>query len=110
MPTLAGICGAELPDSLVLDGLDVTRILFGDRGADFDNVRTLCAVYGLNKNRRESFRSGNWKLHLTQPPQLYDLANDIGEQENLATAMPDRVHKMQEQLHRWKQEVDASRN
>ncbi|MBM4092500.1 MAG: sulfatase [Planctomycetes bacterium] len=108
LPTLARICGAELPDSLVLDGLDATQLLCGEKGADSHNERTLHAVYGLNKNRLESFRSGSWKLHLTQPPQLYDLANDIGEQENLATAMPDHVHKMQEQLRRWQQEFDAS--
>jgi len=108
LPTLARICGAELPDSLVLDGLDATQLLCGEKGADSCDERTLRAVYGLNTNRLESFRSGSWKLHLTQPPQLYDLANDIGEQENLATAMPDRVHKMQEQLRRWQQEVDAS--
>ena len=105
LPTLAGICGAELPDSLALDGLDVTQLLRGEKGADSYDERTLRAVYGLNKNRLESFRSGSWKLHLTQPPQLYDLANDIGEQENLAAAMPDRVHKMQEQLRRWQQEA-----
>jgi arylsulfatase A-like enzyme len=108
LPTLAGVCGAELPDSLVLDGLDFTQLLFGDESADSGNPRTLRAVYGLNKNRLESFRSGSWKLHLTQPPQLYDLANDIGEQENLAAAMPDRVHKMQEQLRRWQREFEAA--
>jgi arylsulfatase A-like enzyme len=97
-----------LPDSLVLDGQDATQLLCGDTSADSQNERTLHAIYGFGKNRLESFRSDSWKLHLTQPPQLYDLANDIGEQENLATAMPNRVHKMQEQLRRWQQEVNAS--
>jgi arylsulfatase len=94
LPTLAGICGAELPESLVLDGLDITRILCGDRGADPGNVRTLYSVYGLHANRLESLRSGSWKLHFTQPPQLYDLTADLGEKHDRASEQPEIVARL----------------
>ena len=38
---------------------------------------------------------------------LYNLKEDIGERNDLATAMPDRVARMRTRLHAWYQEVDA---
>ncbi|MEY3449540.1 MAG: hypothetical protein RL749_1161, partial [Verrucomicrobiota bacterium] len=39
-------------------------------------------------------RLGNWKYIPTQPAQLYDLGNDIGETKNLAASQPERVTEM----------------
>jgi arylsulfatase A-like enzyme len=37
---------------------------------------------------------GNWKYIPTQPAQLYDLAADLGETNNLAASMPEKVADM----------------
>jgi arylsulfatase A-like enzyme len=67
-----------------------------------------------------SLRNGQWKyiepgkgravhpetrteLGNAPEPQLYDLASDLGETRNLATAQPERVREMQEMLHRIRQ-------
>ncbi len=39
--------------------------------------------------------------------QLFDLENDVGEQNDLAAEMPDKVGQMHEVLLRWRREVDA---
>ena len=38
---------------------------------------------------------------------LYNLANDIGERDDLAAKMPDKVNAMRKRLHAWYREVDA---
>jgi arylsulfatase len=54
----------------------------------------LYAFYGLNRNRLEAFRAGTWKLHFTEPVQLYDLAADLGETRNVAAEQPEIVRKL----------------
>ena len=39
---------------------------------------------------------------------LYNLKEDIGERNDLATAMPDRVARMRTRLHAWYQELTRS--
>ncbi|MDB6026600.1 MAG: hypothetical protein JWM68_2823 [Verrucomicrobiales bacterium] len=39
--------------------------------------------------------------------ELYDLRKDIGEQKNLASAMPAKVTELRERLHKWRTEVGA---
>ena len=38
---------------------------------------------------------------------LYNLKEDIGEKNDLAAKMPDKVKAMREKLHAWYKEVDA---
>ena len=39
--------------------------------------------------------------------QLYNLKNDLGEKQDLASAEPERVQQMRQQLHDWYKETDA---
>ena len=39
--------------------------------------------------------------------ELYNLAEDLGERNNVARQHPDRVRVMRERLHAWYKEVDA---
>ena len=55
-------------------------------------------------------RSANYKLveffedgHV----ELYDLKEDVSEQNNLSEAMPWLVNELKEKLHRWQKEVNA---
>ncbi len=82
LPTIARLTGSPLPSER-LDGHDLSAVLLGKKDAHSPRD-TLYAFYGLNKNRRESIRSGHWKLHLAEPPQLYNLHVDIGEAHDLA--------------------------
>jgi arylsulfatase A-like enzyme len=39
--------------------------------------------------------------------ELYNIKTDIGETNNLASTMPDKVKQLREQLHAWQKKVGA---
>lgn len=56
-------------------------------------------------------RSGDWKLiyyHEDGRTELYDLANDIGEQSDLAADHPEKVAELQKRLNQWLTETGAT--
>ncbi len=92
LPTLAHLAGnPKLPAGL--DGYDIAPILLGE--VDAHPLRTsLYSLYGYRTNRREAFRDGRWKFHAATPPELYDLAADPGETNNVASAHPAVVERL----------------
>jgi hypothetical protein len=50
-----------------------------------------------------AMRDGNWKLIRINNviPALYNLASDIGEQNNVAIQYPERVQNMLNQMNNW---------
>ena len=57
-------------------------------------------------------RKGRWKLIETFDPEgveLYDLADDISEQSNLALRQPAKAAELQRELEAWRVAVDAER-
>lgn len=57
-----------------------------------------------------AIRSGNYKLleyYENGTVQLFDLAEDIGEQNDLSVEMPEVVAKLRRQFQNWREEVDA---
>jgi arylsulfatase len=114
LPTLANLIGADLPEKEI-DGLDVWPIISGEEGAK--NPHDAYWVY-YKQNELQAVMSGDWKLVLPHTYrtlggregtsdglpiryenvksglELYDLSKDIGETENLAEAMPEKVAEM----------------
>jgi hypothetical protein len=39
--------------------------------------------------------------------QLFNLKDDIGEQNDLSKAMPEKVNELRNKLHAWRSSVDA---
>lgn len=109
LPSFAKLSGATLPSNLVLDGRDVSAEWLGKgtpaATAPSSEPRTLYSLYGLNKRRLESFREGNWKLHLSDPPALYDLAGDPGETTNVATQHQDVVQRLKDKAEQVRAET-----
>ena len=94
LPTLAVLAGASLPPDRKLDGRDISGLLTGRPEAAARPERTHYSLYGLNQRRLESVRSGSWKLHLGPNPQLYDLATDPGEANDVAATHPEVVARL----------------
>ena len=99
--TFADILDAKLPDNAGEDSYSLLPLLQGDDKPKRETAVN-CSGQGI-----PSLRQGPWKLILapgsggwgkggdqSQPIQLYNLANDIGEHENLAAAQPERVTEM----------------
>ncbi|MEM7337142.1 MAG: sulfatase [Actinomycetota bacterium] len=76
-PTLAGLCGAQVPSDRMIDGRDITPVLFDDGPSPHE------AFFYYWMNDLEAVRAGRWKLHFSKRGKaraaLYDLEVDIGE-------------------------------
>jgi arylsulfatase A-like enzyme len=57
-----------------------------------------------------ALRKDNWKLiefYDYEKVELYNLANDLSETENLADSLPDLKNELLDQLHTWQTEIGA---
>lgn len=109
-PTIARLAGAELPKDRVIDGIDISPILRGEKGAKEHDE-----LYYYNGLSLEVIRDRKWKLHLPREPHtrvywaktpgyegmaqldtpvLYDLEEDVGERTDVSTQHPDVVRRM----------------
>ena len=88
LPTLANLCGAELPTDRTFDGRDITGLL-----TDTDGSSPHEAFFYYWMNDLEAVRVGRWKLHLakhgTERRALYDLDADPSETTDLLADHPD---------------------
>ena len=103
MATLAGIFEVRLPDDAGEDSFDLMPLLKGTK----ETVRShavSAAISGLPAVRIGQWKfipargSGGWGKggDQSQPLQLYDLSNDLGETRNLAAREPERVAQIQD--------------
>jgi len=100
LATFAEILDQEIPDNAGEDSFSLFGLLQGE-----DSPVRIHAVSCSGKGL-PGIRSGNWKLILgpgsggwakgseDEPIQLYNLAEDIGETQNLAAQQPERVTDM----------------
>lgn len=83
LPTIAHLAGANIPQDRIIDGLDISSLIFGEDGAHSPRE----AFFYYFRDNLEAVRSGQWKLHVRknekETKELYDLDNDIGETKNL---------------------------
>jgi arylsulfatase A-like enzyme len=105
--TILNLAGAKPPKDRPLDGKDLLPVLTGEKRGQ---KRTLFwRRVGPNwvKTHR-AVRDGDWKFidERNDKQQLYNLADDIGEKNNLADQQKSRVAKMKKLLDQWENQVD----
>ena len=101
-PTIMDLVGAEIPKGL--DGISVKNNLLTGEALP---QRDLFWGYA----GRKAVRQGDWKLILQKKdaePLLYNLKEDIGENDNVAGQHPERVGTMLEKLKAWTEDVYIS--
>jgi len=101
LPTIATLAeiGSERFKS---DGVDLGPLLF--EGQSLPD-RTLFWRAGS----QATVRSGNWKLYRKgNQVELYNLANDLGEQRDLARQKPDLVKRLSAAWAEWEADVNKS--
>ena len=95
-PTLAALAGASTAKCKPLDGLNVWDTIAEGKPSPRTEI-----VYNIEPFRA-ALRQGDWKLIwrtlLPSSVDLYNLAQDPSEQNNLAAANPEKVAAMQQRL------------
>ena len=90
-PTLVKLAGASPEQKLPLDGLDIWPVLTEGAKSPHDAL-ILCGT----KRGQAAIRMGDWKLLVGagDGDQLYNLADDLGEKNNLAAANPEKLKEL----------------
>lgn len=105
LPTLCRWAGVDLPTDLGLDGRDITEAVIGEQKLE---LKPLIFHYphvwgprGQGYQPHSAMRLGDTKLiyfYHAGRWEMYDLANDPGEQENLVVERPKKFREMAELL------------
>ena len=110
-PTMLEMAGLPLDRSQHADGVSLVPLLKRSGTLERDALYWHYPHYGNQGGFPASaVRMGRYKLIESfehERLQLFDLENDIGEQDDLADENPDKVREMYELLQRWRREVDA---
>ncbi|MGQ1786163.1 MULTISPECIES: sulfatase family protein [unclassified Saccharicrinis] len=124
LPTIAQIAGAEIPTDRVIDGLDISAILYG-KSSSLERP-----YFYYQHQELRAVRMGKWKLHLPHNPDsksivyrkwpihiapedrimfddyvLYDLDIDIAETTNVANEHPEVVAELSKLLDWAKKDI-----
>jgi arylsulfatase A len=99
--TFADVFGVKLPDNAGEDSFSLLPLLKGEDKPIRENAVS-ASIGGTPAVRSGSWKyipapgSGGWGSggDQSQPVQLYNLADDLGETKNLAAAMPEKVAEM----------------
>jgi len=104
LPTCVALAGGKVPAEPVIDGRDISPLLFGKTTESQREAHYYFAGYNL-----QAVRQGPWKLAIAtqketmgkdaggdalKNPRLYNLDTEISEQTNLADQHPDIVAKL----------------
>ena len=89
--TFAKLADAAIPTDRIIDGKDISALMFGDKSAPGPHD----AFYYYQGFQLAAVRSGKWKLVFGNPIALYDLESDIGETTSRAKEHPDVIKRLQ---------------
>ena len=127
LPTFAKLVGVEPAKNRVLDGRDITPLMFDLKSGPARDTQ----LYFTAQQTLAAIRQGDWKLFLTEPtnktgakkkaakktpaetdstgPVLYNLAADPSETKDVAAEHPEIVTKLQAEAARREAEIKEHR-
>jgi arylsulfatase A-like enzyme len=116
LPTAVSLAGGTVPDQPVIDGRDISPLLFGKSQTSPREAHYYWSQYQL-----QAVRQGPWKLALvpqnetmgrgiepdadSKEPRLYNLDKEIGEKTNLAASNPEVVARMKALAEKMNSEI-----
>ncbi|UCC97265.1 MAG: sulfatase [Phycisphaerales bacterium] len=120
-PTILEMTGAPRPAGKLLDGESIVPLLTGAKGLSREAIFWHFPAYlqGKAEGARDprfrtrpgaAVRAGDWKLieyFEDGVLELYNLKDDIGEQKNLAEALPEKAKELHRLMLTWRRKVNA---
>ena len=103
--TALGRAGVPMPTDYKYDGVDLVPFLAGEEhGVPHERL-----FWRAGAGQRWAMREGDWKLVRLKdrPDELYDLAADLGEKNDLSSAKPEVVKRFAATLDAWNKELVA---
>ena len=97
--TMVSLAGARMPRGLSLDGVDLAPLLLEGKGLP---GRMLFWRF----RKQKAVRKGPWKLLVIEDGvKLFNLAEDLGEENDLAGDKPQIVAELKAELAAWEREI-----
>ena len=109
-PTLTALAGASAKKSQPQDGVSLAQLIMNPRTSLSRDTLTWHLPHYHHSTPASVIRRGDWKLiefFEDGSLELYNLANDLGEKNNLARREPARAKELQTTLAAWRQKVGA---
>jgi arylsulfatase A-like enzyme len=110
-PTILDMAGLPANPEQHKDGVNLTGLLKGEEGLARDVLYWHYPHYGNQGGSPGSaIRKGDWKLiwwYESNNIALYNLKDDLEEQNNLSKVYPERVEKLKADLQAWLNRVEA---
>lgn len=104
LPTMAELAGAHVPEDRVIDGRSIRALMEDRSGAKSPRD----VHYYYRGNKLEAVRSGHWKLVRQKEPELYNLAQDIGEKHDVGGEHPEIVQRLARMIDRFDEQLKAN--
>lgn len=117
LPTAIAAAGGTVPAAWRLDGVNLLPYAGGETADPphtnlFWRIETNGALDDDVKDGVRAIRADNWKLvkmSIRDSWELYDLANDLSETNNLASARPELVQQLITAYESWSAEMPSAR-
>ncbi len=112
-PTFLEMAGLPLQPQHHLDGISIVPSLKGNalvREKPIFWHSPLSRPYSTGDTDSSAVRVGDYKLiewYNAKHVELYDLSKDLGEQNDLSAAMPEKTQELLAVLHDWRKEIKA---
>jgi arylsulfatase A-like enzyme len=112
LPTVLEACGMPARPDLHKDGVSFAPLLRGETKPAHEALFWHFPHYGNHGSGPcSSVRVGDWKLiHWIEDDsvELFNIATDLSEKNNLAAQYPDRVKQLRTRLEAWRKETAAN--
>lgn len=110
-PTFLEVAGVPPDQRQTIDGVSLVPLFKGNGRLRRDTLYwhyPLAKPHFLGGRSSGAIRHGDFKLiefYDTGKVELYNLRNDVGEQRDLASAMPDKISELRQMLDTWRKQV-----
>ncbi len=113
-PTLMSMLGEEVPPAQKVDGVSYARVLKGEGDLKRDQFFNYFPHGGVGRGgvtvRKGALKLIRWFTPTAEDPlryELYDLDQDLGEANNLAASLPEKVKELDRLIDGFLKETEA---